>query len=158
MAGDLFLKELTPVTITSTGASVADKTASSAGTVDMRAAGTANVIEDVQAFLELTCQFATITGIVAGTIIGDAYLVPALDGTNYADVDTTSGASYIGSPMRVGSFVSHKQLVTATNYRIPTAVFDLFPALYTVYVLFRAGQTVTVNWTLKIAAARAQYT
>lgn len=156
--GDNFFKEHTPVTITSSGSSVADKTASSAGVIDLRAAGTTNLIEDLQAFMELTCKFTTITGIIAGTLVGEAFLVPALDGSNYADIDTTSGASYIASAYRVGVFTSHKQLVTATDYKFATLPFDLFPALYTAYVLFRAGQTVTANWTLKIASARGQYT
>lgn len=156
MAADLFLLEHTPVTITSSGGSVATATAVSAGVIDLRAAGTANLIEDLQAFLELTCRFTTITSIIAGTMIAEAFLVPALDGTNYADVDTTSGASYIPSQYRVGWFTSHKQLVTATDYRFDSTPFDLFPALYTLYLLFRAGQTVTANWTLKIASARAK--
>lgn len=156
-AGDLFYKEQTPVTITSSGSSVATATASSAGTIDLRASGTANLIENLVAFMELTCRFTTITNIIAGVLVAEAFLVPALDGTNYADVDTTSGASYIPNAYRVGTFTSHKQLVTATDYRFATAPFELFPALYTAYVLFRAGQTVTANWTLKIAAARAQY-
>jgi hypothetical protein len=39
-----------------------------------------------------------------------------------------------------------------------TAPFDLFPALYTVYILNRSGQTIAANWTLKILPCEAQYT
>jgi len=157
MAGDIFLKEQSVVTITSSGSSVATGTAVSAGTINMQAAGTSSLIENLRAFAELTCQFATITGITAGILVADLYFVPAIDGTNYADVDTSSGVSYVTNNYRVGSFVAHKQLVTATDYRFASAPFDLFPAKYTAYVLFRAGQTVTANWTLKLMAARAQY-
>ena len=160
MAGNLALKTGTAVTITSTGAALTTGTAVSAGTIDLRSGGTANLIEQLMAFLELTCQITTITGVIAGTIIADAYLVPALDGTNYVDVDTTGGASYIASNFRVGSFVSPKQLVTLTTYRFATPIFDLFPALYSVYILNRSGETINAsgNWTLKILAAEAQYT
>jgi hypothetical protein len=158
MAGNLTLKTGTAVTVTSTGSSVATGTAVSAGTVDLRSAGTANLIEQLMAFAQLTAQFATITSIAQGTIIADLYLVPALDGTNYVTVDTTSGTSYISSAHRVGSFICSKAPTAATDQLYATAPFDLFPALYTAYLLFRAGQTVTANWTLKILPAEAAYT
>lgn len=158
MAGNLTLKTGTAVTVTSTGGSASNLSAISAGTVDFRSGGTTNLVEELSAFAELTCQWGTITGIAAGTVVGDLYLVPALDGTNYADIDSTGGASYIASNYRVGSFVSPKALSTATDYRFATAVFDLFPALYTVYILNRSGQTISANWTLKILPAEAQYT
>ena len=158
MAGNLTLKTGTAVTVTSSGGSTTTGTATSAGDVDLRAAGTANLIEELMAFAELTAQWGTTTSIAAGTIIADLYLVPKLDGTNAAAVDTTSGSSYIASNFRVGSFVSPKALSTSTDYRFATAVFDLFPALYTVYILNRSGQTISANWTLKILPAEAQYT
>lgn len=158
MAGNLALKTGTAVTITSSGGSTTTGTATSAGDIDLRSSGTANLIEELMAFLELTCQWATTTSIAAGTIVADVYLVPKLDGTNAVDIDTTGGSSYIASNHRVGSFVSPKALSTATDYRFATAVFDLFPALYTVYILNRSGQTISANWTLKILPAEAQYT
>jgi hypothetical protein len=158
MAGNLALKTGTAVTVTSAGGSTTSGTATSAGTVDLRSAGTSNLIEELQAFVELTCQWATITSIAAGTIAADIYLVPALDGTNYATVDTTSGSSYIASTMRVGSCVVTNTPTAATNYQYVTAPFDLFPALYTVYILNRSGQTISANWALKILPCEAQYT
>lgn len=152
------LKTGTATTITSGGTSLANLTAVSAGVIDLRAAGTTNLIEQISAYLELTSQWTTITNITAGVVVADAYLVPSLDGTNYADVDTSSGASYIASDFYAGSFVAPKQLVTVTNYRFATKPFDLFPGLYTVYVLNRSGQTMngSGNWTLKILPASAQ--
>ena len=159
MPGNLALKTGTAVTITSTGGSTTNGSATSAGTIDLRAAGTANLIEELQAFMELTCQWATVTSIAAGTIAADVYLVPALDGTNYATVTAAgAGADYIASTMRVGSCVVTNTPTAATNYRYVTAPFDLFPALYTVYILNRSGQTISANWTLKILPCEAQYT
>src|SRR5574340_243198 len=107
MAGNFFLLTGTAVTVTSTGGSTTNGTATSAGTVDLRSSGTANLIEELQAFAELTAQWSTITGIADGTIAADCYLVPALDGTNYASVDTTSGSSYIASNYRVETGRAH---------------------------------------------------
>lgn len=156
---DILLNALstTGVTLTSTGASVADKTASSVGVIDLRAAGTTNLAQALAAYAELTCQFTTITNITVGKVVGEFYMVPAIDATNYADIDTTSGSSYISRNYLCGTFYAHKQFVTATNYRMATAPFDLFPTIYTGYVLFLAGQTVTANWTLKMMAAKGQY-
>lgn len=159
MAGNLALKTGTAVTVTSSGGSTTTGTATSAGDVDFRSGGgTAALVEEIMAFAELTAQWSTTTSIAAGTVVADLYLVPKLDGTNAADVDTTSGSSYIASNYRVGSFVSPKALSTSTNYRFATAVFDLFPGLYTAYVLNRSGQTISANWTLKVLPAEAQYT
>lgn len=157
MAGEIFLKEQAVATVTSSGASTTNLSATSAGTIDMRTAGTTNLIENLVALAELTCQWGTTTNIAAGTIVADLYLVPVMDGTNAADIDATAGASYIAANYRVGYFVSPKTLSTSTDYRFVTAVFDVFPGKYTAYILNRSGQTISVNWTLKVVAARAQY-
>ena len=158
MAGDLALKTGTAVTVTSSGGSTTAGSATSAGDVDLRSGGTSNLIEQILGFAELTCQWATTTSIGAGTIVAVLYLVPKLDGTNAADIDSSSGAAYISANYRVGSFIAPKALSTSTNYRFATPVFDLFPALYTVYLLNSSGQTVSANWTLKLLTARGQYT
>lgn len=158
MAGNLLLLTGTAITVTSTGASTTNGSATSAGTVDLRSGGTTNLIEQLQAIAELTCQWSTITGIVDGTIAADCYFVPALDGTNYASIDSTSGSAFISSNYHVGSFVVAPAPTASTNYRYATAVFDLFPALYTVYILNRSGQTISANWTLKLLPSAARYT
>lgn len=158
MAGSFYLQTGTAVTVTSTGASTTNLSATSAGTVDLRSGGMTNLIEQLQAIAELTCQWATITGIADGTIVADCYFVPALDGTNYASIDSAAGASYIPSNYRVGSFVAAPAPTASTNYRFALAPFDLFPALYTVYILNRSGQTISANWTLKLLADAARYT
>jgi hypothetical protein len=158
MAGNLALKTGTTTTITSSGGSTTTGTATSAGTIDIRSGGTANLVEMIEAYFELTCQWGTTTGITAGTVIADLYLVPAIDGTNYATVDTTSGSSYISSNFRLGSFVSPKALSTSTDYKFATPVGPLFCTIYTVYILNRSGQTISANWTLKVLADQGQYT
>jgi hypothetical protein len=157
MAGNILLKEQAVVTLTSTGASLTTGSAGLAGTqLDCRAAG--NAADLFAALFSLTAQWATVTGIAAGTTIADLYLVPAIDGTNFPDIDTTAGASYIAYPHRVGSFVAAKAPTANTNALFQSQPVDLMPVLYNVYIINRSGQTMSANWTLKALAAAAQYT
>lgn len=158
MPGDLALKTGTAVTVTTTGGSATNLSAVSAGDVDFRSGGTANLIEQMLAFAELKAQWSTVSGIAAGSLIADLYLVPKLDGTNAVDIDTTGGASFIPSTFRVGSFMAAKQPTSSTDARFATAVFELFPALYTAYIINRSGQTISANWTLKLLPAEGRYT
>jgi hypothetical protein len=157
MAGSILTKEQAIVSLTSAGAAL---TTGSAGLVstqlDCRASG--NAADLFMALFSLTAQWATVTGIAAGTTIADLYLVPALDGTSFPDVDTTAGASYIPFTMRAGSFVAAKTPTANTNALFQSAMVDLMPVLYNVYILNRSGQTMAANWTLKALAAAAQYT
>ncbi|WP_198116924.1 hypothetical protein [Massilia rhizosphaerae] len=110
------------------------------------------------ALFTLTAQWATVTGIAAGTTVADLYLVPAIDGSTFPDIDTTSGSSYVPFTMRVGSFVAPKAPSAGTNMTFQSNSVDLFPVLYNVYIINRSGQTMSANWTLKALAAAAQYT
>lgn len=156
MAGSILTKEQAIVLLTTTGASLTTGSAGSAGQLDCRAGG--NAPDLFMALLSLTTQWATVAGIAAGTTVADLYLVPAIDGTNFPDVDTTAGASYIPFTMRAGSFVASKAPTAATNALFQSASIDLMPVLYNVYIINRSGQTMSANWTLKALAAAAQYT
>lgn len=84
----------------------------------------------------------------------DLYLVPALDGSNYAEVDTTNHR--LQADHYVGSFVVLKsqtgsQRMTLSNIPLPHALFKA-------YLLNNAGQTLSSTWTLKMVPAREQYT
>lgn len=156
MAGELFSKERAAVTLTSTGSSLTNNSAGSAGTdLDCRSAG--NAAQDLEAILELVCQWGTITGIINGTVVADLYLVPKLDGTNAPDVDATSGASNLPAGAFVGSFVACKAPSANTDMRFIVPPLALQPLLYTAYIKNRSGQTISANWTLKVVTARGQY-
>lgn len=155
MAGNILLKEQGIVTLTTTGGALVTGAAGLAGTLDCRTGG--NAADMFSALMSLAAQWATVTGIAAGTTIADLYLVPAIDGTNFPDIDT-SAASYIPYTMRVGSFVASKAPTVNTDARFQSAPFDMMPVLYNVYILNRSGQTMSANWTLKVLAAAAQYT
>lgn len=160
MAGNIKAKERAIITLTSTGASLTNGSAAAAGTaLDLRAAGgTGNAEGDTRCRLELTCQWATITGITARTRVVELYAVPKLDGTNAPDVDTTAGASALPFTCYLDVLEAPKAPTANTNMRFVSRVLDMFPALCDVYVLNRSGQTISANWTLKVVPAQDQYT
>jgi hypothetical protein len=156
MAGNILLKEQAIVTLTSTGASLATGSAGLAGQLDARAGG--NAADMFAALFSLTAQWATVTGIAAGTVAADLYLVPAIDGASFPDIDTTAGASYIPYTMKAGSLIAAKAPTANTNALFQSAPVDLLPTLYNVYIVNKSGQTISANWALKVLAAAAQYT
>lgn len=156
MAGSILLKEQAIVALTTTGASLASGSAGQAGQLDARAGG--NAADMFAALFSLTAQWATVTGIAAGTVMADLYLVPAIDGTNFPDIDTTSGAAYIPFTMKAGSFIASKSPPASTNMLFQSSQVDLMPVLHNVYILNKSGQTMSANWSLKVLAAAAQYT
>lgn len=157
MAGNITWKELSIVTLTTTGGSTTNGTATAAGTdLDVRAAGNAG--DTFSGNFLLICQWSTVTGIVAGTIVADLYLVPKIDGTNLPQIDTTSGSSFIPYVFRVGPFSAAKAPTTTTDTYFALPNIDLQPLLYTAYILNRSGQTISANWSLKTVVAYAQYT
>ncbi len=160
MAGDLFLKEGTIATLEANGGSVSNGSAVEANdaTLDVRSGGLSGVVQNLDAQFELVCQWATITSIVAGIVAAELYLLPALDGTNYPDADLTGGASVLPIPgCYVGNFTVAKAPTANTNMRFVSPVVRLRPFLYKVYILGRAGQTISAGWTLKVMSARYQY-
>ena len=159
MAGDIFLKEGTIFTLESSGGSLTTGTAVAASTTfDVRSNGSAGVIQNREAIFELVCQWSTVTGIVAGTVAAELYLLPAIDGTNYPDVDTTGGASFISFTSFAGNFSCSKAPTASTNMRFNSQHIRLRPLLYKAYILNRSGQTIASTWTLKILTNRDQYT
>lgn len=160
MAGNIFWKEQAIVTLTSAlaalvngGGGVANGTAN----LDCRSAG--NAAEMFTAAFELTVQWATVTGIVSGTVVGELYLVPALDGSNFPDVLIANASTdYISPQHFVGQFVATTTPTANTNIRTDIANVDLQPLLYKPYIINRSGQTFTANATLKAVAAQVQYT
>jgi hypothetical protein len=156
MAGSILNKEQAVLALTTAGPLLTTGSAGLVGTLDARAGG--NAPDMFTALFSLLVQWATVTGIVANTVVADLYLVPAIDGTNYPDIDTTPGASNIPYTMQAGSFIAPKAPAANTNALFQSATVDLMPALYNVYIINRSGQTISVNWALKVLAAAAQYT
>lgn len=159
MAGDIGSKERAIVTLTTAGASLSNNSAGAANaTADLDARAGGNLARDLAVLFELTMRWATVTGIVAGTVVADLYLVPLLDGTNLPDLDLTAGASRLPAACLAGSFEATKAPTADTDMRFVSPVVALQPLLYRPYIQQRAGQTCTANWTLKAVGAQGQYT
>jgi hypothetical protein len=158
MAGTIKWQEGAPVTLTTTGASLTAGSAGLAASLDCRSGGTSGAIEALASQFSLSAAVAANTGIVAGTTAADLYLVPAIDGANFPDIDTTAGASYIPYPMRVGSFVFARVPTANSALLMQSGTVELLPLLYNVYIVNRSGQSINVNWTMKVAATAVQYT
>lgn len=152
---DIRSKERAIVTLTSTGASMTNGSYAAAGTdFDARAAG--NAANDLEAQFELTCQWATITSIVNGTIAARLYLLPKMDGTNTPDIDSTSGAAVLPGACFVGNFICTKAPTANTNMRFVIDTVKISPRLYTAALVNQSGQTISANWTLKVISDQAQ--
>jgi len=159
MAGDIFLKEGSIFTLTSSGSSLTTGTAvAAANDLDVRNAGSAGVIQNLEAAFELVCQWSTVTGITPGTVAAELYLSPALDGSNFPDVDLTGSTSFLQYAAFVGNFMCPKVPTGSTNMRFHTSAIRLRPFIYRPYILNRSGQTIASTWTLKVMSTRLQYT
>ena len=128
------------------------------GTADFDATSSGNFPDDMCAQFEWTVQWATITGITAGTIVGELYLLPILDGTNVPDIDTTSGSSKLPVASYAGYFEATKAPTANTNARFisPNVFFN--PVLMRPYIKNTSGQTTASNSTLKAVGVQGQYT
>lgn len=147
MAGDIKAKPASIVTLESSGGSLSNgsQVAASTATYD-------NSSNDMFfANFELNGGFGSSPSV--GALI-NLYLVPALDGTNYAEVDTTN--HNMPPACFVGSFVVNKAQTSAQ--RMDVLGVPLQPLLYKAYLDNQSGQTLSSTWTLKIVAADDQYT
>lgn len=160
MAGDLKGKSGTSLTLTTTGASLTSGSAGAAGSaVSFKSGGTTELADMLSAVFELTCQWGTVTGILAGVVIADVYFVPRNEADSAdCQIDTSAGTSYIPSQYRVGQLAAAKQPTASTDAVFKTDKFDSPQQKGTFYVLNRSGQTIAANWGAVVAPADGQYT
>lgn len=158
MAGDLFTKEGTIATLEANGGSLATTVAAEANdvTLDLRSGGLSGAVQNLLFQFELVCQWATITSIVKDTVAAELYILAALDGTNYPDIDTGTPSALPGIAY-VGNFTCTKAPTANTNMRFHSPRIALPPFLHKAYILNRSGQTMSAAWTLKVLSARGQF-
>ena len=150
MAGNILQKEQAIVTLESSGSSQANNTQVAATTtLDCRSGG--NAAEMFYGDFELNGGFGSAPAVGAQI---NLYLVPALDGTNYADVDTTN--HNMPPECFVGSFIVNKAQTVAQ--RMVIMGVPLRPDLYKAYIDNQSAQTLSSTWTLKSVASEDQYT
>ena len=159
MPGDIRAKERAIATLTTTGASLSTGSAALANaTADFDARAGGNAPDDSRAQFELVCQWATITGIVLNTVVAELYLVPLFGGVDLPDVDLTAGSSVLPLPAFAGVFRCTKAPIAATNMRFISDTVQFNPFLCRPYLLNRSGQTMTVNWAIRVMSVQDQYT
>jgi hypothetical protein len=160
MAGSIKWQEGAAQTIGTTAAVLATGSGVLLGQIDARAVAAGAMADAFSAIFTLAATWATVTGIAANTTIADLYLVPSIDGgVTFPDVDLTAGASVIAYPHRWNSpFVASKAPTASTPMNFATLPGDLFPAVYSVYLINRSGQTMSVGAVVKGQAFAVQYT
>ncbi len=146
MAGNITLKQGTSATLVSSGSSLATATVS-----------TVSSSYDNSANNNFWANFELLTGFGSSPSVGtsiELYGVPALDGSDYADVDT--GTPNMPLSCYLGSFVVVK--AQTANQRLVIMGVPLTSQLYEFYVYNKAGQTMSSGWTLKLFPYCEQYT
>lgn len=152
MAGNILAKEFAAVTLESSGSSQANNTqvAASTANLDNRSGGITGA-ESYAFDFELNGGFGSSPAV--GAVIG-LYAVPAIDGTNFADVDTSN--HNMPPACFIGTFVVNKAQTTAQ--RLVVLGVPLDPLLYKIYIDNQSGQTLSSTWTLKVVPSQSQYT
>lgn len=155
MANDLFVKEVPIFTLSTSNAAAlpnATLTTVVGNNLDVR---NLNATTAIGAMFSLTCQWNATSGISTGTDVADLYLLPALNGTTFSAVGTSTA-----SPNQyVASFINSASTIAAsTNVQFDTSIIELFPALYQAAIINQSGQTMTSSWSLLVAIERGGYT
>jgi hypothetical protein len=146
MPGNVTLKQGTTATLESSGGTLATASVVAASSTYDNSAN-----DNFWAGFELNTGFAVAPSV--GTSI-ELYLVPALDGSNFADVDT--GTPTMPLNCFVGSFAVVKSQTGAQ--RLVITGVPLMARLYKAYVYNKAGQSMSSGWTLKLFPDLEQYT
>ena len=149
MAGQIFEKEIAAVTLESSGSSQSNNTQVAASTVLDNTSG-GNGSQSQLFDFELNGGFGSSPSVGARI---DLYAVPAIDGTNYADVDTTN--HNMPSNCFVGSFYVVKSQTGAQRLVIEGVTLD--PLKYKLYIDNQSGQTLSSTWALKVTPSQMQY-
>ena len=153
MAGNIFWKEGSTVTVTSVGTSFASGLLVNCGQFDNSSTGS-----QPQYFVgraSFNAQWNSTSGIVNGTNICDMYMVPRIDRTNAPAV----GSSLASPNGYIGSFICATNTIAASSFVLfDSPDFELRPWLYDVYLINQSGQAIASSWTLKLITAEAQYT
>lgn len=151
MAGNILAKEYSAVVLQNdNGSSISNGAGGAAGTanLDNRSGGITGAEAFFAHFELLTAGFGSNPG--AGKNV-DLYLVPAVDGTNFGDVDSSiPNAQYF-----VGSFIT---VNSGSAKRLSLMNVPIGPLLLKAYLVNNTGQTLSANWGLRVVLSSEQYT
>jgi hypothetical protein len=135
---DIKLKQGTTTTLEGNGSALANGAAVLAN--DANLANQTNL--DLRAMFELVGGFGVAP--VAGSAL-ELYLVPAPDGTNFADADTST--PYLAINHYVGSFITVLAQTSAQRMTLDGVQLGARP--YRAYLRNQSGQQLSAGWTLK---------
>lgn len=151
MPGNLLLKEASIITLEVSGAAVTTGSLFLATTtLDNRSGG--NAAQTIWCNFQLSAGMSIAAS--TGTAVAELYLVPALDGTNYADIN--QACNFVQGNLFRGTFyavLSQNSAQVLVLEGIPVQ-----PLLYKVYMINKNTGTLSANWGLKVVPAFAQYT
>ena len=134
---DVKLKAGTPQVLEANGGSTANAAVGTANDADFDNTTTLAMFAD----FELNAGFGS--SVTAGEDL-ELYLVPKLDGTNAADVDTSTPRF---QPSHFAGMLITPTTETAAR-RMTVSGVSVGPFKYTAYVWNRSGQTMSAGWTL----------
>lgn len=159
MAGDILGKSGSIVTLQNAdGASLTNLSGGYATTADLDSRASGNIDGYTRGRFELTCQWATVTGITVNKVVAEVYLVPEADGTNKPDVDVTAGSSAFPAGAWFSNFTATKAPTASTNARFITAEKRIPQELMTAAIRNVSGQTIAANWSLKFLPSAHRWT
>src|ERR1700719_50878 len=147
MAGNITLKQDTLTTLVSSGSTLNNGAVSSAS----------SSFDNSSSKNDFWANFELNTGFAVAPTVGNSielYGVPALDGSNYADVDT-------GTPnMPLSCFLGVFSVIKSQTgaQRMVLLGVPLMSNLYEFYLYNKSGQQMSSTWTLKVSPAYEQYT
>jgi len=148
MPGALKLAAGTHTQVQATGSSALSNAAAVA-------AATATVAN--QTNLDRRLSAVLVTGFGSAPAAGaeiQLYLVPKLDGTNFADADVST--PYLNPNTYAGSF--WVTLAQTAAQRLSIEGIAVGPYEYKAYLVNKSGQQMSVNWTLDVYGDQDQYT
>lgn len=149
MAKEIHQLEQAAVTLHTAGGTTANNVQQAASTVLNCTAG-GNAAEMFFADFELNTGFGSAPAV--GAVI-NLYLIPSIDGTNYADYDATN--HNMPPACFVGAFIVNK--AATASQRMPITNVPLRPLKYTVVVDNQSAQTMSTAWVLTAVASQDQY-
>lgn len=156
MPGDIRAKGRAVLPLVTSGAALTNNSAVAAAT-DLGVNAGGNAAEDFISQFWLSVQWASVSGMTAGMIAAELYLVPSQDGVVFPDVNLTGGSSRVPFATLAGVFELPLVPAVNTNIRLVTRTVDLLPLLYRAYILNKSGQSFNTGWTLHGVSAAAQY-
>lgn len=154
MSGNFLLKDYgSAINLVTTGAapgnaSLANAAYALSGVLDNTSGGASGVNSE---FADIVLVTASMTPLAPNYAV--LYRIPASDGSNYGDGDTTNGPAP-GTPQ----FIAGATLAASVVHRIIWQTVPLLPGLQKFLLLNQLGATIPSSWSLTAYPSNIRYT